>query len=321
MTRESPVVRWVVVVGLAVGAVVAIVAAVEWPGRGVAPVRVAAAVRPEVPVVAAGPVVVAPAVAAPSFDVVRVAPDGSAVLAGRAAPGADVVVGSDAGEVGRARADGRGTWVLVPERPVAPGAGRLTVIARGADGRETPGAAPVVLAKRGDGVALAAVVPPTGPVRVLQGGSATPGRLALGSVDYDDRGAIQFGGSAPPRAPLRVYVDNKPVGEVRADGSGAWTLTPRVGVAAGVHRLRVDQLTAAGGVAVRVQMPFQRSVVATGAMLAGRVVVQPGESLWRIARASYGRGIRYTVIFAANHDQIRNPARIWPGQVFAVPGI
>jgi nucleoid-associated protein YgaU len=49
------------------------------------------------------------------------------------------------------------------------------------------------------------------------------------------------------------------------------------------------------------------------------VVVQPGESLWRIARHAYGQGIRYTVIFAANHDQIRDPDLIYPGQAFAVP--
>ena len=38
-----------------------------------------------------------------------------------------------------------------------------------------------------------------------------------------------------------------------------------------------------------------------------RVVVQPGHSLWRIARRVYGSGVRYTVIYQANRDQIRDP--------------
>jgi nucleoid-associated protein YgaU len=48
-------------------------------------------------------------------------------------------------------------------------------------------------------------------------------------------------------------------------------------------------------------------------------IVQPGNSLWRIARRSYGEGLRYTVIYDANKDQIRDPDLIYPGQVFVLP--
>jgi len=49
------------------------------------------------------------------------------------------------------------------------------------------------------------------------------------------------------------------------------------------------------------------------------VVVQPGQNLWRLARSAYGTGVRYTVIYLANRDQIRDPRLIYPGQAFAVP--
>ncbi|GGK35563.1 LysM peptidoglycan-binding domain-containing protein [Salinarimonas ramus] len=48
-------------------------------------------------------------------------------------------------------------------------------------------------------------------------------------------------------------------------------------------------------------------------------LVVRGDSLWRISRRIYGNGIRYTVIFDANQDQIRNPNLIFPGQVFVLP--
>jgi len=51
----------------------------------------------------------------------------------------------------------------------------------------------------------------------------------------------------------------------------------------------------------------------------GEVRVQPGNSLWRIARRVYGRGTRYTVIYEANRKSIRDPDLIYPGQVFIVP--
>ena len=49
------------------------------------------------------------------------------------------------------------------------------------------------------------------------------------------------------------------------------------------------------------------------------VTVEPGFTLWRIARETYGEGILYVRVFEANRDQIRNPDLIYPGQVFAVP--
>jgi nucleoid-associated protein YgaU len=54
--------------------------------------------------------------------------------------------------------------------------------------------------------------------------------------------------------------------------------------------------------------------------VAGAVIIRRGDTLWRISRRVYGRGVRYTTIYLANQDQIEDPDRIWPGQVFSVPG-
>ncbi len=60
----------------------------------------------------------------------------------------------------------------------------------------------------------------------------------------------------------------------------------------------------------------QAATPATKAMI---VTVQPGFSLWRIARENYGEGILYVKVFEANKDQIRDPDLIYPGQIFTVP--
>jgi nucleoid-associated protein YgaU len=52
---------------------------------------------------------------------------------------------------------------------------------------------------------------------------------------------------------------------------------------------------------------------------AGNAIIRRGDNLWTIARRVYGRGIRYTTIYQANTGQIRDPDRIYPGQVFALP--
>lgn len=48
-------------------------------------------------------------------------------------------------------------------------------------------------------------------------------------------------------------------------------------------------------------------------------VVSRGDSLWRISRVNYGAGLRYAAVYKANRDQIRNPDRIYPGQIFVLP--
>ncbi len=51
----------------------------------------------------------------------------------------------------------------------------------------------------------------------------------------------------------------------------------------------------------------------------GTVTIKRGDNLWRISRSIYGQGIRYSVIYDANTDQIRDPDLIYPNQVFVVP--
>lgn len=49
------------------------------------------------------------------------------------------------------------------------------------------------------------------------------------------------------------------------------------------------------------------------------VIIRRGDTLWQIARRTYGAGVRYTTIYLANQQQIDNPDLISPGQIFAVP--
>jgi LysM repeat protein len=49
------------------------------------------------------------------------------------------------------------------------------------------------------------------------------------------------------------------------------------------------------------------------------VTVQPGFTLWGIAKENFGAGILYVQVFEANRDKIRDPDLIYPGQVFNIP--
>ena len=47
--------------------------------------------------------------------------------------------------------------------------------------------------------------------------------------------------------------------------------------------------------------------------------VKKGDCLWNIAKKFYGDGSKYTKIYEANKDKIKNPNLIYPGQVFVIP--
>jgi nucleoid-associated protein YgaU len=51
------------------------------------------------------------------------------------------------------------------------------------------------------------------------------------------------------------------------------------------------------------------------------VTVQPGFTLWAIARGRWGDGNMYVQVFEANRDRIRDPDLIYPGQVFTIPDL
>lgn len=361
------------------------------PPAAPAPVAEARQPLPPAPAIALAPASAAATDGAPirpeppRFDVVRVGARGTAVIAGRAAPGAEVLLLEDGREIGRARADTRGEWVILPPDTLRPGARQFTLLGRlggvevaGPDvvvvavpepapalaeaSREVPRpleaeaqarpnqlqiaraepaqaepsrAAPIEARPQGTAPSepagerraepatpaqpLVVLLPPAQATpRVLQGPTPQQG-LALGQVDYDDAGAIRFAGTAAPNSTVRLYVNDRHAGDATADGQGRWALAPGEAIAVGRHRLRLDQIAAAGAVAARIEVPFQRDQLPEGAVPEGRVVVQPGNNLWRLARASYGRGNRFTLIYEANRDQIRNPNLIFPGQVFAVP--
>jgi nucleoid-associated protein YgaU len=141
---------------------------------------------------------------------------------------------------------------------------------------------------------------------------------------------VTLAGAGTAGAVVRAYVDDRFAEEAEVAPDGRWSMQLD-DVAEGIYRLRIDQLAADGRVASRVETPFQRDYPRPppprpgGAAGPGAgsgtvaVTVQPGNNLWTLARAHYGSGVRYTQIFTANREQIRDPDLIYPGQIFNIP--
>lgn len=254
----------------------------------------------------------------PSFDVVRVGEKGDTVVAGRAMPKAEVVLSDGERELGRAVADERGEWVLVPTLPLTAGARALSLEAHNPGGEVVRSAAPIILVVPESAAQPALALAPRadGGARLMLGPGGEAGPLTVDLVDGDSAGTLFVGGRAPAGANLHLYLNNKFLGRAQADGEGAWRLALKGIAATGV--LRADQVDGKGKVLARIEVPLAppaTDVAATD----GTVVVEPGASLWTIARRIYGDGMAYTIIYGANRDRILDPDRIYPGQVVQVP--
>ncbi len=73
----------------------------------------------------------------PTFDVVSIDPDGTAVVAGRAAPGASVTLQIGDKAIGTALASDHGEWVIIPDELILGGAQSLSLAATPESGGES----------------------------------------------------------------------------------------------------------------------------------------------------------------------------------------
>jgi hypothetical protein len=271
------------------------------------------------------PVAVAPTAPPPSFDIVSVDRYGQAVIAGRAMPGDRVKVLDGDQLLGEVTADERGEWALVPNAPLAPGDRQLSLAAVPRDGGPIRRSVDTVAlsvaspsAARGGAATLAVLLPGDArrPARLLQAAPHAAGQtLALDTVEYDAGDRLMLSGHAQPGARVDVYAGDRLLGTAAADSAGKWSLVAAYPKVSGGVELRLDEIAANGAIAHQIA----GSVAAPGIALAGSYVVRRGNSLWLIARQVYGEGMRYTVIYHANREQIHDPALIYPGQQFKLP--
>lgn len=251
--------------------------------------------------VAAEPVAAAPE--PPRFDLVRVEQDGSALVAGSAAPGATVSLRVTGAELASVPADGQGDFVAMFN--LAPSAAPRVLSMRMAlpDGTVVPAdetvvigptVAPVQIAQTPDDAgaeaaladapgdaapaalataeAPAALLVTEDGARVLQSASGIAPELVanvtIDTITYTAAGAVQLAGRGTAERVVRLYLDNAQVAEAPIGATGDWAVTlPEV--APGVYTLRADQLDGTGRVTSRFETPFQREAVEALAAASG----------------------------------------------------
>jgi nucleoid-associated protein YgaU len=284
------------------------------------------------PQTAAPPSVRPPTVVMPSFDIALIGPDGRGVIAGRAQPGAKIILLDGDKDLVQDQVDANGEWVIVAQDPpLSAGKHELRVIQH-VDGRAPVTSDQVVVAivpdqkkSSPEEKTLILIVPSAGAAKLMQPPSAAgvpkSGDLVMSTLDYDQGGHVTVTGKASPGTVVRAYINDTMVAEGQAAADGSWRLVLAKPVEPGKYKLRLDRLAKDGKPVARLELPFERIPVPPATGNSERLVVVRGDSLWNIARAHYGTGFQHTLIYGANKDQIRDPDLIYPGQVFSLPKV
>ncbi len=226
---------------------------------------------------------------APRFDIVRVEPNGDAVVAGRGKPNTVVEMLVDGKPVAKALADPNGQFALVPP-PLPKGSSEIVLRSRTADGQEsrstqsvavsvspkgdtqplvaltTPDAPTVVLSQPGAPEALSGAVRPGAGATALAGQGAPKGAEAVAgsdraarivSVDSEPGGKLFVTSAGTPGSQVRLYLNDTLIAPATVGLDGRVTFTIGRGVAGGQYQVRLDQVDPkTGSVLHRAEVPF-----------------------------------------------------------------
>jgi nucleoid-associated protein YgaU len=145
-----------------------------------------------------------------------------------------------------------------------------------------------------------------------------PPRLPPGNYELTLRSRLPDGTLATSKRGVAVALDQAPssTGALQSHAEVA----SNVAGAAAASRLPSDVAASQPLLAnAATAVPDSRSSSAAVEPKIATTIVSRGDSLWRISRLNYGVGTRYALVYRANRARIRDPNRIYPGQVFVLP--
>ena len=268
---------------------------------------------PEVPVPVVKKVTT---VSVPEFDIVRIAPNGDIIIAGRWVADKNISVVVNNQIVATERTNAVGEFTYTPNTPWKPG--NYTIALLGADPEiKSNEKVFVYISEHGADNSVSLLMTKDGSTLLQAPAVLKQGDLSVSKIDYLDSGRIVVTGTALPRLRVSLALDGKPLGFARVSdfrnfGVGADVGDLEVGKE---YILKVRLHDGDGRIVASVLHKFVMPEM-TGDDDT-YYTVRRGDCLWIIARNFMRRGILFSIIVEKNN--IENPDLIFPKQVLQIP--
>ena len=259
-----------------------------------------------------------------TFDIVRISKKNDAILAGKSEPNIQIQLLNHDKEIANFFSDGNGEWIWVSDLPLTRGIKKFRLKHKKRDGTFIESTQTIVILNNKESESkpiIARVLDKKNyEIDMLNLDSIGDG-LSLDIVDYNPNGSLSIKGRTKPNQTVSFRDSSKIVGKIVSNKNGEWNLT-------------IDKLDLISIVSIETNIngknliiPFSQLNLNEYAKVTDlefegkKIVVEEGNSLWRIARKNLGGGIYYSEIYYHNSQRIENPDLIYPGQVFNMPNI
>lgn len=253
---------------------------------------------------------------APSFDVVRIQPDGNIVVAGRWAPNQKISIAINGKVVATEQTNGDGEFVYAPTKPLP--AGNYTLSLIGVD-TSTKSSDKVFLyiSEHGHENSISLLMTKKGSTLLQAPTTLREGDLNVSKIDYLDNGRIVVTGDAMPRLRVSLWLNDTYMGYAHVSDYRHFGLGADIGkLESGKEyklsvRLHDGDGTTVSSIDHTFTMPEMTGDEDTF------YTVRRGDCLWIVARNFMRRGILFSII--ADKNNIENPDLIFPKQKLQIP--
>lgn len=255
-------------------------------------------------------------VSVPTFDIVRIEPQGTVVVAGRWVANDSVSIVVNGEIVATERTDENGEFVYSPARAFAPGNYTFSLIGIRGNVKSEENVF-VYISEQGYQNSVSLLMTDDGSTLLQAPTMLVDGDLVVSKIDYLDTGRIVVTGDSLPRLRVSLSLDDKYLGFARVSDYKHFGLGADVGdlKSGQEYKLTVRLHDGDGRTIAEVNHNFVMPEM-TGDDDT-YYTVRKGDCLWIIARNFLRRGVLFSII--AERNNIENPNLIFPNQNLQIP--
>ena len=254
-----------------------------------------------------------------TFDVVRINKNGDVIIAGKTLPDTELYLFDGNDKLATLNSDSHGDWMWMSEDPLKPGIKRFNL--KLSKNKEN-------FSSQNNVIILVEKNKPKFPkiikfssndnagINILTSEKKLNG-LGLDTIEYYEDKKLKISGRATPNSKIELFLSDIVYEETFADLDGVWKIELNE-IEFLKYELKIKTHINNEKIAIKTSIleDFKSSL-----LIEKKIVVEDGNSLWRIAKRTLGGGIYYSEIYKNNIKKINNPDLIFPGQVFNIPKI
>ena len=254
-----------------------------------------------------------------TFDVVRINKNGDVIIAGKTLPDTELYLFDGNDKLATLNSDSHGDWMWMSEDPLKPGIKRFNL--KLSKNKEN-------FSSQNNVIILVEKNKPKFPkiikfssndnagINILTSEKKLNG-LGLDTIEYYEDKKLKISGRATPNSKIELFLSDIVYEETFADLDGVWKIELNE-IEFLKYELKIETQINNEKIAIKTSIleDFKSSL-----LIEKKIVVEDGNSLWRIAKRTLGGGIYYSEIYKNNIKKINNPDLIFPGQVFNIPKI